>query len=115
FVAPVISRVGSTSFVSIGLTYLVSSLIIPSLGGDPTQWWKLASIISCGTLAGAIIPELVKVFTSVDSRHVKEVVTSAQEGGASLGILSGLRSGNFSGYYLGLSIVLLMSISYPFS
>ncbi|PYT64194.1 MAG: sodium-translocating pyrophosphatase [Acidobacteria bacterium] len=115
FEAPLTSLVWITSFVSIGLTYLVSSLIIPSLGGDPTQWWKLASIISCGTLAGAIIPELVKVFTSVDSRHVKEVVTSAQEGGASLGILSGFVAGNFSGYYLGLSMVLLMSTSYLFS
>ncbi len=97
------------------MTYLVSSLIIPELGGDPTQWWKLATIISCGTLAGAVIPELVKVFTSTESRHVKEVVTSAQEGGASLGILSGFVAGNFSAYYLGLSMVLLMSISYLFS
>ncbi len=115
FESPLTSLVWITSFVSIGLTYLVSSVIIPSLGGDSTQWWKLATIISCGTLAGAIIPELVKVFTSVDSRHVREVVTSAQEGGASLGILSGFVAGNFSGYYLGLSMVLLMSISYLFS
>ncbi len=115
FETPLTTLVWITSFVSIGLTYLVSSRIIPSLDGDPTQWWKLASIISCGTLAGAIIPELVKVFTSVESRHVKEVVTSAQEGGASLGILSGFVAGNFSGYYLGLSMVLLMSISYLFS
>jgi len=107
FEAPLTSLVWITSFVSIALTYLVSSLIIPSLGGDATQWWKLATIISCGTLAGAIIPELVKVFTSVDSRHTKEIVASAQEGGPSLGILSG--------YYLGLSIVLLMSIGYLFS
>ncbi len=115
FEAPLTSLVWITSFVSIALTYLVSSLIIPELGGDPTQWWKLATIISCGTLAGAIIPELVKVFTSTESRHVKEVVTSAQEGGASLGILSGFVAGNFSAYYLGLSMVLLMSISYLFS
>jgi len=115
FETPLTTLVWITSLVSIGLTYVVSSMIIPSLGGDPTQWWKLASIISCGTLAGAVIPELVKVFTSVESRHVKEVVTSAQEGGASLGILSGFVAGNFSGYYLGLSMVLLMSISYLFS
>jgi len=115
FESPLTSLVWITSFVSIGLTYLVSSLIIPMLGGDSTQWWKLATIISCGTLAGAIIPELVKVFTSVESRHVKEVVTSAQEGGPSLGILSGFVAGNFSGYYLGFSMVLLMSISYLFS
>src|SRR5213595_206297 len=115
FEAPLTSLVWITSFVSIGLTYLASWLIIPSLGGDATQWWKLATIISCGTLAGAIIPELVKVFTSVDSRHTKEIVASAQEGGPSLGILSGFVAGNFSGYYLGLSIVLLMSIGYLFS
>ncbi len=69
-----------------------------TLGGDTTLWWKLATIISCGTLAGAVIPELVKVFTSTESRHVKEVVTSAEEGGASLDILSGFVAGNFSGY-----------------
>jgi len=112
FEAPLTSLVWITSFVSIGLTYLISYYIIPSLGGDSTQWWKLASIISCGTLAGAVIPELVKVFTSVDSRHVKEVVISAQEGGASLGILSGFVAGNFSGYYLGGTMVILMAIGY---
>ena len=112
FEAPLTSLVWITSFVSIGLTYLISYYIIPSLGGDTSQWWKLASIISCGTLAGAIIPELVKVFTSVESRHTKEVVTSAQEGGASLGILSGFVAGNFSGYYLGGSMVILMAIGY---
>src|SRR6202790_430328 len=93
--APLTSLVWITSLVSIALTYVVSSLIIPDLGGDTTQWWKLATIISCGTLAGAIIPELVKVFTSTESRHVREVVASAQEGGASLGILSGFVAGNF--------------------
>ncbi|MGH9515573.1 MAG: sodium-translocating pyrophosphatase [Terriglobales bacterium] len=112
FEAPLTSLVWITSFVSIGLTYLISYYIIPSVGGDSTQWWKLASIISCGTLAGAIIPELVKAFTSVESRHTKEVVISAQEGGASLGILSGFVAGNFSGYYLGLSMVILMGIGY---
>ena len=96
FEAPLTSLVWITSIVSIVLTYIVSYLIIPILGGDTTLWWKLATIISCGTLAGAIIPELVKVFTSTESRHVREVVTSAQEGGASLGILSGFVAGNFS-------------------
>jgi K(+)-stimulated pyrophosphate-energized sodium pump len=115
FEAPLTSLVWITSLVSIGLTYLVSSLIIPQLGGDSTQWWKLATIISCGTLAGAIIPELVKVFTSTESRHVKEVVISAQEGGASLDILSGFVAGNFSAYYLGFSMVILMSVAYYFS
>ncbi|MGA2647068.1 MAG: sodium-translocating pyrophosphatase [Candidatus Sulfotelmatobacter sp.] len=115
FETPLTTLVWLTSIVSIALTFLVSFFIIPDLGGDATQWWKLAVIISCGTLAGALIPELVKVFTSTESRHVREVVTSAEEGGASLGILSGFVAGNFSGYYLGLSMVLLMSIAYYFS
>src|SRR6266496_3354820 len=115
FEHPLTSLVWITSIVSVALTFVISYLIIPQLGGDPTQWWKLASIISCGTLAGAIIPELVKVFTSVNSRHVKEVVKSAQEGGASLGILSGFVAGNFSGYYLGLSMMVLMAIAYYMS
>src|SRR6266705_3254637 len=104
-----------TSIVSIVLTYVVSYLIIPTLGGDPSQWWKLGTIISCGTLAGAVIPELVKVFTSTESRHVQEVVKSSQEGGASLNILSGFVAGNFSGYWLGISIVALMAIAFVFS
>jgi K(+)-stimulated pyrophosphate-energized sodium pump len=112
FEAPLTSLVWITSIVSIVLTYIVSALIIPDLGGDTSLWWKLASIISCGTLAGAIIPELVKAFTSTESRHVREVVTSAQEGGASLGILSGFVAGNFSAYWLGLSMVALMSVAY---
>ncbi len=115
FEAPLTSLVWITSFVSIALTYLVSSVIIPTIAGDATQWWKLATIISCGTLAGAVIPELVKVFTSTESRHVKEVVASAQEGGASLGILSGFVAGNFSAYYLGLAMVSLMTVGYLIS
>src|SRR6202011_2209874 len=115
FEAPLTSLVWITSLVSIGFTYAVSWKIIPSLGGDTTQWWKLATIISCGTLAGAVIPELVKVFTSTESRHVREVVISAQEGGASLGILSGFVAGNFSGYYLGLAMMMLMGVAYYMS
>jgi K(+)-stimulated pyrophosphate-energized sodium pump len=115
FETPLTSLVWLTSLISIGLTYLVSYYTIPSLGGDTTLWWKLSSIISCGTLAGAVIPELVKVFTSTESRHVKEVVTSANEGGASLGILSGFVAGNFSAYYLGIVMVSLMGISYMVS
>ena len=115
FETPLTSLVWITSIVSIIATYIVSHYIIPDLGGDTTQWWKLASIISCGTLAGALIPELVKVFTSTESRHVNEVVTSAKEGGASLGILSGFVAGNFSAYWLGLAMVSLMSIAYFFS
>jgi K(+)-stimulated pyrophosphate-energized sodium pump len=115
FEAPLTSLVWITSIVSIVLTYVVSAVIVPDLGGDTSLWWKLASIISCGTLAGAVIPELVKVFTSTESRHVREVVTSAQEGGASLGILSGFVAGNFSAYWLGLAMVGLMSIAYYIS
>ena len=114
FEAPLTSLVWITSIVSIALTYFVSWAMIPTLG-DGTLWWKLASIISCGTLAGAVIPELVKVFTSTNSAHVQEVVTSAKEGGASLGILSGLVAGNFSAYWLGLSMVALMGMGYFFS
>jgi K(+)-stimulated pyrophosphate-energized sodium pump len=112
FEAPLTSLVWITSIVSVALTYAVSYLIIPELRGDTTQWWKLATIISCGTLAGAIIPELVKVFTSTESSHVSEVVTSSREGGASLNILSGLVAGNFSAYWLGISIVALMGIAF---
>jgi len=115
FEAPLTSLVWITSIVSIALTYVVSYLMIPVLGNDSTLWWKLATIISCGTLAGAIIPELVKVFTSTESRHVREVVKSAEEGGASLGILSGFVAGNFSAYWLGISIVGLMGISFIIS
>jgi K(+)-stimulated pyrophosphate-energized sodium pump len=115
FEAPLTSLVWLTSIISIAITYVISYFVIPGLGGDGTQWWKLATIISCGTLAGALIPELVKVFTSTESRHVKEVVVSAQEGGASLGILSGFVAGNFSGYYLGLAMMILMAIAYYMS
>ena len=115
FESPLTSLVWLTSIVSIALTYLVSYFVIPDLGADLSQWWKLATIISCGTLAGALIPELVKSFTSTESRHVKEVVISAQEGGASLGILSGFVAGNFSGYYLGLAMMLLMAVAYYMS
>jgi K(+)-stimulated pyrophosphate-energized sodium pump len=115
FESPLTSLVWITSIVSIIATFIVSKLMIPDLGGNPTLWWKLSLIISCGTLAGAVIPELVKVFTSMESRHVGEVVTSSKEGGASLNILSGLVAGNFSAYYLGLTMVGLMAIGYWFS
>src|SRR5882762_803867 len=111
FEAPLTSLVWLTSVVSVAITYVVSYLLIPDLG-DGTLWWKLSTVITCGTLAGAIIPEFVKVFTSVDSGHVREVVTSSREGGASLNILSGFVAGNFSAYWLGLSIVGLMTIAY---
>ncbi|MBA3512970.1 MAG: sodium-translocating pyrophosphatase [Pyrinomonadaceae bacterium] len=115
FEAPLTSLVWITSIISVVVTVVISYLTIPTLGGDPSLWWKLSMIISCGTLAGAIIPELVKLFTSTESSHVAEVVTSSREGGASLNILSGLVAGNFSAYWLGMSIVALMSIAYYFS
>ncbi len=112
FERPLTNLVWLTSIVSIVATYIVSYFTIPALGGDSTLWWKLATIITCGTLAGAVIPEFVKVFTSVNSRHVREVVTASKEGGASLNILSGLVAGNFSAYWLGLAMIFLMSIAY---
>jgi K(+)-stimulated pyrophosphate-energized sodium pump len=115
--APLTRLVWLTSLVSVALTYAASWLLIPSLGptGDTSLWWKLSTVISCGTLAGAIIPELVKVFTSTDSHHVREVVTSSREGGSSLNILSGLVAGNFSAFWLGIGIVGLMAAAYGVS
>ncbi|MCC6203386.1 MAG: sodium-translocating pyrophosphatase, partial [Hyphomicrobiales bacterium] len=115
FEAPLTMLVWLTSIVSVVLTYVLSYLLIPSLGGDTTLWWKLSTVITCGTLAGAIIPEFVKVFTSTNSSHVREVVTSSREGGPSLNILSGLVAGNFSSYWLGLAIMGLMAIAYSVS
>jgi K(+)-stimulated pyrophosphate-energized sodium pump len=111
FEAPLTMLVWLTSIVSVVLTYVVSYFLIPDLG-DGSLWWKLSTVITCGTLAGAIIPEFVKIFTSTESGHVREVVISSREGGASLNILSGFVAGNFSAYWLGLSIVALMGIAY---
>ncbi|MFO0011583.1 MAG: sodium-translocating pyrophosphatase [Planctomycetota bacterium] len=115
FEHPLTRLVWVTSIISIALTYIVSWFLIPSLGGNSNLWWQLSTIISCGTLAGAVIPELVKIFTSTSSAHVREVVTSSEEGGPSLNILSGLVAGNFSCLWLGLSIVGLMSVAYLLS
>jgi K(+)-stimulated pyrophosphate-energized sodium pump len=112
FEAPLTQLVWLTSVLSVTLTYIVSYLIIPEINGNTDAWWQLSSVISCGTLAGAIIPEMVKIFTSTSSAHVREVVTSSREGGASLNILSGLVAGNFSAYWLGLAIMGLMSVAY---
>jgi K(+)-stimulated pyrophosphate-energized sodium pump len=120
FEAPLTMLVWITSGVSIAFTFLASRYLIPELGPtgadqDPTLWWKLSTIITCGTLAGAIIPELVKVFTSTESGHVREVVTSSREGGASLNVLSGLTAGNFSGFWLGFVMLGLMAVAYVVS
>jgi K(+)-stimulated pyrophosphate-energized sodium pump len=113
--APLTFLVWLTSIVSIVLTYIVSYFIIPELGGDTSLWWKLSTVITCGTLAGAVIPELVKVFTSTESRHVREVVTSSREGGASLNILSGFVAGNFSAFWIGMAMFTLMGAAYVVS
>jgi K(+)-stimulated pyrophosphate-energized sodium pump len=114
FEAPLTQLVWVTSLVSVGMTYVVSYLLVPRLGisGDESLWWKLSTIITCGTLAGAIIPEMIKVFTSTSSKHVKEVVTASREGGPSLNILSGLTAGNFSAYWMGIVFVVLMGVAY---
>src|SRR6266699_2563693 len=115
FEAPLTSLVWLTSIVSVVLTYMLSRVLIPDLAGDTTLWWKLSTVITCGTLAGAIIPEFVKVFTSTSSRHVREIVTASREGGASLNILSGFVAGNFSAFWLGMTMMVLMAIAYGLS
>ena len=112
FEHPLTLLVWLSSIVSIIATYGVSYLLIPNIGGDPSLWWKLSTIITCGTLAGAVIPEIVKAFTSTESAHVREVVTASREGGASLNILAGLTAGNFSAYWMGLAITSLMATAY---
>ncbi len=115
FEKPLTQLVWVTSIVSVAMTYIVSYLLVPQLGGNDSLWWKLSTIITCGTLAGAIIPEMIKVFTSTESKHVKEVVTASREGGPSLNILAGLTAGNFSAYWMGIVIVSLMGIAYGVS
>jgi K(+)-stimulated pyrophosphate-energized sodium pump len=115
FETPLTRLVWLTSIVSVIITYAASYWLIPEIGGRTDLWWQLSTVITCGTLAGAIIPELVKIFTSTESTHVREVVISSKEGGPSLNILSGLVAGNFSAYWLGASIVALMAIAYAVS
>jgi K(+)-stimulated pyrophosphate-energized sodium pump len=112
FEAPLTQLVWITSIVSIAFTFAASRFLIPLLGGDDSQWWKLSTIITCGTLAGALIPELIKVFTSTKSAHVREVVTASKEGGPSLNVLSGLVAGNFSAYWMGMVLLVLMGTAY---
>jgi K(+)-stimulated pyrophosphate-energized sodium pump len=110
FEVPLTSLVWITSLVSILVTYGVSVEMIGDLPNG--LWWKLSTIISCGTIAAAVIPELTKAFTSAKSRHVAEIVAASREGGASLTVLSGFVAGNFSAFWKGISIVALMSIAY---
>lgn len=114
FEKPLLSLVWLTSFVSIGLTYLVSWLVLPTLG-DGSMWWKFASIITCGTIAGALIPEMVNMFTAVKSAYVQNIVNASRKGGAPLTILAGFCTGNFSAYWMGLAIMALMAIAYGVS
>jgi K(+)-stimulated pyrophosphate-energized sodium pump len=109
FEEPLTTLVWLTSIVSIIVTYIVSLLL---LNGMNFLWFKLATIISCGTIAGAVIPELTKIFTSAKSKHVAEIVSASREGGASLTVLSGLVAGNFSGFWKGLTMVFLMLVAY---
>ena len=115
FEMPLTTLVWMTSIVSIVMTFILSYLLVPSLKDDSTLWWKLSAIISCGTIAGALIPELVKAFTSTNSAHVKEVVSASKEGGASLNILSGIVAGYFSAYWMGIAIISLMAIAWGVS
>jgi K(+)-stimulated pyrophosphate-energized sodium pump len=112
FEHPLTQLVILTSVVSVLVTFVASKLLIPELAGDPDMWWKLSLIITCGTAAGAIIPEVTKAFTSTESAHVREVVKASQEGGASLNVISGLVAGNFSAYWMGVVFVGLMGVSY---
>ena len=113
---PLTNLVWITSLVSIGVTYAASyALLAGHVAVPPGLWWVLSTIISLGTLAGALIPEFTKIFTSTESRHVKEVVTSSRQGGASLNILSGLVAGNFSAFWTGLVILALMFGAYLLS
>ncbi len=116
FEAPLTHLVWMTSAVSIAITFIASYFLLAHQTGiHPSLWWVLSIIISCGTVAGALIPEFTKIFVSTNSRHVKEVTNCSKHGGASLNILSGFVAGNFSAFWMGLVIMLLMFISYYFS
>jgi Inorganic pyrophosphatase len=120
FEAPLTHLVWITSAVSIGVTFLASKLLLGDFQDgsgtpQPALWWVLSVIISCGTVAGAVIPEFTKVFVSTNSRHVKEVTNCSKHGGASLNILSGFVAGNMSAFWMGLAIMALMFASYYFS
>ncbi|MBI2925912.1 MAG: sodium-translocating pyrophosphatase [Verrucomicrobia bacterium] len=113
--APLTHLVWITSLVSIAVTFASSYLLLGNFGSPPGLWWVLSAIISCGTVAGAIIPEFTKIFTSYNSKHVGEITNASRHGGASLNILSGFVAGNFSAFWMGLVILVLMLLSYKFS
>ncbi len=112
FEKPLTSLVWVSAACSIVATYIVSYLLVPVIAGNSRLWLELATVVSCGTLGGAVIPEVVKVFTSTESRHVREVVTSSEEGGSSLNILSGMVAGSFSAFWLGFIMLALMALGY---
>jgi K(+)-stimulated pyrophosphate-energized sodium pump len=112
FEAPLTNLVWITSLLSIGVTFAASYMMIPDLNGNTNMWWILSTIISCGTIGGAVIPEFTKIFTSPKSDHVQEVVSAGREGGASLTILSGFVAGNFSAFWMGLVFFVLMFTAY---
>jgi len=111
FEAPLMRLIWIAAILCISATFFMSYLLLGNMA-DPTLWWKLAIIISCGTLAAVLIPEFTKIFTSAKSKHVQEVVTASREGGSSLNILSGIVAGNFSAFWTGLLVVGLMYIAY---
>ena len=120
FEAPLTHLVWLTSAVSIAVTFIASKVLLGDFtdgsgAAQPALWWVLSTIISCGTVAGAVIPEFTKVFVSTNSRHVREVTNCSKHGGASLNILSGFVAGNFSAFWMGLCIMVLMAASYYFS
>src|SRR3989441_3862744 len=120
FEAPLTHLVWITSAISIAITFIASKLLLGDFQGadglaQPDLWWVLSIIISCGTVAGAVIPEFTKVFVSTTSRHVREVTNCSKHGGASLNILSGFVAGNFSAFWMGLCILSLMFVSYLFA
>jgi len=120
FEAPLTHLVWMTSAISIAVTFIASKLLLGDFTDgagmvQPDLWWVLSVIISCGTVAGALIPEFTKIFVSTNSRHVKEVTNCSKHGGASLNILSGFVAGNFSAFWMGLCIMVLMAASYFFS
>ena len=110
FEVPLTSLVWITSLLSIAVTFGVSYVMIGGMGED--LWWKLSVIISCGTLAAALIPEFTKIFTSSKSKHVQEIVDASREAGASLNIISGIVAGNFSAFWKGLVMIGLMTVAY---
>ncbi len=112
FETPLSVLVWISSLIATALTWVVTYAMLPDIGHDPTLWWKLSLIVSLGTISGAVIPEVIKVFTSTESAHVREVVSASREGGASLNVLAGLTAGNFSAFWMGVVFLFIMGAAY---